>query len=374
MTPFQWAASQAAKPASAPAPAAAPNNAHYSVQSDGSHQDSSGQWRNVSGAAIPAPAGMSSAAPTGAGTAPPTSSDPMAGLKSADPKPGTSQFGSPTGAQLPPAMAATIDAQRLAGGATGGPIQNLDGTVSTNFGAGRGAGATSGTQSQAEDSAMTGLKNDLDDGKKFTEASGAFKDGAMGRVSDTTSASQADALAKAQALEGGLTGPAMRARQEQADQSIGAQEQANMMQLQGIQGNQGLRGASAGAQQAGMAYNALAQQQSANRQLTLDDLASKQSGVQNFLADNQANDSYNRAGTQYNNQQKNSEAAGRLSTPLTYAGMIQGVRSGADAGYIANRGADTADRNTDAATAKSSADEINANNDRADAKKKESVY
>lgn len=199
----------------------------------------------------------------------------------------------------------------------------------------------------AEQKALDNMDSDLAAGQKYTSDSGAFANGAMGRVSDTTSAAQADALAKQQALEGGLTGPAMQAREEQNDAEIGSQEQANMMALQGIQGAQGLRGASAGAQQTGLLYNALAQHQAANRQLTLDDLAAKQSGISNFLSANAANDATNRAGTQYNNQQANAEAAGRLSTPLTYAGLLQGVRTGADANAIAQSGAQTAAKAAD---------------------------
>ncbi len=207
----------------------------------------------------------------------------------------------------------------------------------------------SANQTAAEQKALDNLNSDVSAGQKYTTDSGAFSNGAMGRVSDTTDAATADALAKARGLEQGLSAPQMRAEKELNDQSIGGQLQSNLMQLRGIQGAQGLRGASAAAQQMGLGYNALAQQQTAARQESLDQLAAQQSGVQNFLSDNQANNAFNTGNKQYNNQQANAEAAGRLSTPLTYAGLLQGVRTGADANIIAQEGADTASTSADAA-------------------------
>lgn len=202
--------------------------------------------------------------------------------------------------------------------------------------------AQAAAQSAAENASLAGLNSDMAAGQAYTTASGAFAPGAMGRVNATTDATTADALAKAQALEGGLTAPQMEAQKELNDQAIGGQEQSNMMQLRGIQGAQGLHGASAAAQQIGVLNTAGAQQQTAARQEQLDQLAAQQTGVQNFLQDNQSNNAFNTANTQYNNQQENAEAAGRLSTPMTYAGLLQGVRTGADANTIAQEGANNA--------------------------------
>lgn len=197
-------------------------------------------------------------------------------------------------------------------------------------------------QAGAEGTALTNLNSDLAAGQTYTANSGAFANGAMGRVGDTTSANTADALAKAQALEGGLSAPQMQAQKELNDQAIGGQLNSSLMQLRGIQGAQGLRGGSAAAQQVGLLNTAEQQQQTAARQEQLDQLAAQQAGVQNYLSDSSANNAVNTANTEYNNQQANAEAAGRLSTPLTYAGLLQGVRTGADANLTASEGASTA--------------------------------
>ncbi len=217
-------------------------------------------------------------------------------------------------------------------GGSNNPLATVQGTAS-------GGGGPNAT---AENTALNGLNSDIAAGQQYTNSSGAFANGAMGRVNATTDAATADALAKSQALEGGLTAPQMQAQKELNDQAIGGQLNSNLMALRGIQGAQGLRGGSAAAQQIGLLNTAGAQQQTAARQEQLDQLAAQQSGVQNFLSNNQNNNAFNTANTQYNNQQANAEAAGRLSTPLTYAGLLQGARTGADANTLAQEGANTA--------------------------------
>lgn len=294
--------------------------------------------------AVQAPQQVMPTRATGNGTETQMQGVPVAGTAAAVTNPGVA----PGGATAP------IPAQTPGTANTGKPtpagVGGSSGTSGTS-GTGNGGGETS---AQAEATAVGNLNSDIDAGKAYTNASGAFANGAMGRVNATTDAATADALAKAKGLEQGLSAPQMQAEKELNDQAIGGQLQSNLMQLRGIQGAQGLRGGSAAAQQMQLGYNALGQQQQAVRQESLDQLAAQQAGVQNFLSDNQSNNAFNTGNMQYNNQQANAEAAGRLSTPLTYAGLLQGARSAGDATNIAQEGVVTAG-DTAAATAKQAA-------------------
>lgn len=156
------------------------------------------------------------------------------------------------------------------------------------------------------------------------QANQLFADGSMGRVDAGRSADTADLLARYRAGLNGYSDQEMQAKRELADGEINRNTQTSLRQLRGIQGASGVRGATAGAQQANVLNIADRNKQDYERQLMLDDMAARRAGLDSYgNALNNAQD-FERQGQEFNIGQQNKEQYGRAAFPFQYAGMQQG--------------------------------------------------
>lgn len=176
------------------------------------------------------------------------------------------------------------------------------------------------------------FKKAYDDGQ--TEANKLFADGSMGRMGSTAEA--ADVMARRKAMLDGMNSQEMQAQRELADGEINRNAQTSLRQMRGIQGAAGVRGATAGAQQANILNMAGRNKQDFERQLLLDNMAAKRAGLDAY--ENSVN-----GRDQFNIGQQNKEQYGRSAFPFQYAGMQQGFITDANNARLTQQQLDDAD-------------------------------
>ena len=147
-----------------------------------------------------------------------------------------------------------------------------------------------------------------------------FKEGALGRLDTERSADVKDIIERRRAGLEGISAEENQALRERGSQAIDRGSQTALRQLRGRQASSGVRGATAGAQQASVLQAGQAAKANVERDLLIKNIDAKRQGLSDFEGSVLGAEERGQGKTLFNLEQKQRETFGRLSSGL---GMAQ---------------------------------------------------
>lgn len=180
-----------------------------------------------------------------------------------------------------------------------------------------------------------GREQDMQAGRRRGEE--LFGNQALGRVREGRSTDVNDIIARRRANLEGFTPTEMNDMRVNQMGSMLQTNQGLSRQLAAQQARSGVRGATAAAQQMGLANDLTKQQGALERQLFLDNINARRQGLDAFESSIGQAEASDLARQQYNQQQKQRELMGILGAELGFAGLGASDRAAAAQNAIAQQ-------------------------------------
>lgn len=209
--------------------------------------------------------------------------------------------------------------------------QIVAGTQSTRTGADRfDTARTQELKKQLQGAELSQLAREIDFARGRQRAQEEFGEGALGRIDAGRSQDIQNVIQQRRDIaDRGFGAEAFQAAREQALGGLGRQQEAQQRQLQASQAAKGVGGGLAIAQQLALQNQQQQTQQGVERQLFLDEVGQRQQAISGLEQSATAAEGTERAGEQFNLEQRRREILGRITGQFAEAGLGVAERTSA---------------------------------------------